>query len=123
MDGLTKMVASVSNAMAEQAAAVGQITTATEDIRRQTDQASKGMAEQSRAAADINVATQNVSKQIGLMTRANREQSQAAASLLDSLTELKRAGAATARGAQDTVALTNTLAERTRALVQPATGH
>ena len=102
---------------------MGQITTATEDIRRQTDQASKGLAEQSRAAADINVATQNVAKQVVLITRANREQSDAAASLLDSLTELKRAGAATARGAQDTVALTNTLAERTRTLGQLATGH
>jgi methyl-accepting chemotaxis protein len=84
------MSATVSTAMTEQAVAVGQITAAANDMRRQSEQTSRGLAEQSRAASDISSATQNVSRQISLLVRANREQSENAVHSRASLEELRR---------------------------------
>jgi methyl-accepting chemotaxis protein len=84
------MIASVSQAMTEQSSAAAQIAAATDDMRRQSDQASRGMAEQSRAAADISTATQSVAREIARVTRANVEQTTGAREVLASLGELRR---------------------------------
>jgi methyl-accepting chemotaxis protein len=105
--------------MSEQATAMTQISTATEAIRRQTDQTTRGMAEQSRAAADLITATRSVATQVVLITRANKEQSEATASLAHNLTEARRLGLSAAQGARDTTLLTQQLVERARSLSQP----
>ena len=104
--------------MVEQASAMGQVTQATDAIRRQTDQTSKGMAEQTRAAAELTSATRNVAMQMGLIMRANKEQAEAVASAAQQLTEAQRAGANAVIGARDTLALSQQLAERARAFGQ-----
>lgn len=114
------MIASVNNAMSEQATAMTQISAATDTIRRQTDQTNKGMAEQTRAAIDLTTATRNVATQMVLITRANREQSEATASLAEGLSEAQRLGRNAAKGARDTGLLSQQLAERTRSFGQTA---
>jgi methyl-accepting chemotaxis protein len=112
------MIGSVAMAMSEQATALTQISAATENIRRQTDQTNKGMAEQSRAAADLTTATRNVATQIVLITRANQDQSEATESLAKSIAEARGVGLTAAQGAKDAGALTQQLVERARSLGQ-----
>ena len=112
------MIASVSNAMSEQAVAMTQISSASEAIRRQTDQTNKGMAEQSRAAADLTTAARSIATQVALITRANKEQSEATASLAQDLNEARRLGLRAAQGARDSGVLTQQILDRARALGQ-----
>jgi methyl-accepting chemotaxis protein len=114
------MSATVSTAMAEQAAAVGQIAQATGDMRRQSEQTTKGLAEQSRAAADISGATHNVVRQIGLIVRANREQAENAAAALETLGEIRRLHERATQEVQTTGAAA--LAERARPARPPDPG-
>jgi methyl-accepting chemotaxis protein len=71
--------------MNEQATSSVQIATSTDNLKVQSEQTARALAEQARAVKDINSATQNVSKQIKLITDANRIHSDGARALAENL--------------------------------------
>ena len=102
--------------MKEQAEASGEITTAAESMRTQTDQIAKAMAEQSRAIKEMSDGARNVGKQINLITQANREHSTVSVALLKGLSDIKQITERNAQGVKDTMRGTESLVERARAL-------
>ena len=70
-DSLTKTIAGINRSMAETASGALQITNATEELRKQSEQAARALVEQTRAMKDLTSASQNISGQIKLITRAN----------------------------------------------------
>jgi methyl-accepting chemotaxis protein len=111
------MIASVSKAMNEQAAASEQGASAVNDMRRQAEQVARAMNEQGRAAKDINTATQNTSKQIAVVVRANREHSAAAGTILNSLADIRKITERNAQGVKETHRSSADLLERTKNLI------
>src|SRR4029434_2044617 len=97
--------------MAEQASAAEQITTASESMRKQSDQVAKATAERSRAVNDMNSAGKDVSKQIGLVSRANRDHVAGSGRVLEALAEIRSITERNAQGVKQTLRGTDNLAK------------
>jgi methyl-accepting chemotaxis protein len=109
MHDLTRMIANVTRAMLEQAAATQQITTAAASMRQQCEQTARATEEQSRAMRDMTTAAQNTARQIARITQANREHSVASGTFLGSLREIRDVTEQNARAGRDTKAGTDDL--------------
>jgi methyl-accepting chemotaxis protein len=116
---MTRLIASVANAMSEQSTAANQISKATDDIRRQSEQTSKGVSEQSKAALDVSAATHNITKQIAFVTRANLDQAAAAADIIELISQAHGISQKGAGGMRETSMITADLAQKARALSVP----
>jgi methyl-accepting chemotaxis protein len=115
-----RMIESVSSAMTEQATAVTQISKATGDVRKQSEQTAKGMIEQSRAAAEISTATSSIARDLASALSANRDHSSATAGILDLLSQLELVTEESTAGVRDTTQKSEAFASRIRALHSPA---
>ncbi len=71
-------------------------------MRQESDQAARALAEQARALKEMTSATQNTSSQIKLITRANREHSTVAGALLDQLRDIRKITDRNARDVSET---------------------
>jgi methyl-accepting chemotaxis protein len=117
------MIRTVANAMAEQAAAVAQTTTAAEDMRRQSEQAARALAEQSRTMKNISVAAASTSRQIHSITVANKEHAAGAKRLAERLKEVRDITDRNARGVKDTRGGTEDLLRQAAALTSALEVH
>jgi len=105
-----------SKARREQGVAAGQITTAAEVMRVQTEQLANAMNEQTRALKDMTAGAHNVSKQVGMITRSNREHSSASGSIINGIAEIRLIAERNAHGVKDTLRSANDLVDRAQAL-------
>src|SRR4029453_11814062 len=71
-------------------------------MRKEADQAARAMAEQARALKEMTSATQNTSSQIKRISAANREHSTAAGSVLDQLHDIRKITDRNARDVNET---------------------
>ena len=99
-----------------------EITSATDGMRTQSEQASRALADQSRTMREMTTAVQSTAKQIKLITTANVEHSTAASALLASLTEIRQVTQRNATGVKQTRGGTDDLLRRAQALGALVTG-
>ena len=102
--------------MAEQSTASAQVTSAVENMRRQTEQASKALVEQARAIKDIHGAAQNTARQIKAITKANTEHSGGSSRLLSQLRDIQVITERNANSAKQTRGGTDDLLRHAEAL-------
>ncbi len=96
------MIANLNRAISEQATASGEVSTAVNSMRRETEQAARALAEQTRGLKDMTTATGNTAKQLKLITHANREHSVVAAHMLEQLRAVRQITDRNARDVKET---------------------
>jgi hypothetical protein len=87
-------------------------------MRRQSEQVARAVAEQARAARDMTTAAQSISKEIGLITRSNRQHVTSAEQVLGTLTDIRRITERNARGVEATLGGTANLIARAQQLAE-----
>jgi len=109
--------------MEEQTTAAVQITTAANDMRRQSEQVAKAMGEQSRAARDMTTAAQSISKEIRLITQSNRKHLTSAEQVLGTLNDIRQITERNALGVKTTLSGTTDLIARAQQLAELVGGN
>jgi len=93
------------------------VTTAVDNMRRQSDQVARAVNEQARALKELNGAAGNTAAQIKLITQANKEHSTGAVRMLDQLRDIRVVTERNARGVKETLGGTDALRRHAEALV------
>ncbi len=86
-------------------------------MRRQADQVAKAMAEQARAGKDMTTAVQNIAKQITLLTRTNREHSTVVGQILAGLSDIQRIAERNTQGVQNSRRAISSLLEQIQTII------